>query len=225
MKKLVWLIVYLLFIHVTSAYAAVEYVKICSSFGANFMYLPGTDTCYNPTTGQTRQYITETENTWYSHIPANPGNWVASPYDDCSSGGRLVNVGTFKASSFLPNSYNKYESAPIPLTLATNEFISKVMFRGGFNVTTRSNFCLSFMDATSGQYEVLGCKDTAQMMNQSVTWSFTPLQPVPLSSFTKPYKVVGNSGDENWGTVPPIGPLNFSGSLTCWVCIQRMSSY
>jgi len=222
MKKLVWLIVYLLFIHVTSAYAAVEYVKICSSFGANFMYLPGTDTCYDPATGETRENITG--NIWYSHIPANPGNWVASPWADCLSG-RLVNVGTFKASSFLPNSYEKYESAPIPLMLATNEFISKVMFRGGFNVTSRSNFCLSFLDATSGQYEVLGCKNTAQMMNESVTWSFTPLQSVPQSSFTKPYKVVGNSGDENWGADPPSGPLNFSGSLTCWVCIQRMSSY
>ena len=226
MKKLVWLIVYLLFIHATSAYAdgAVQYVKICDDFGADFMYVPGTDTCFNPTTGETRENLTVDGPTWYSHIPANPGNWVASPWADCSSG-RLVNVGTFKASSFLPNSYNKYESAPIPLTLATNEFISKVMFRGGFNVTSRSNFCLSFLDATSGQYEVLGCKDTAQMMNQSVTWSFTPLQPVPLSSFTKPYKVVGNSGDENWGADPPSGPLNFSGSLTCWVCIQRMSSY
>jgi hypothetical protein len=91
------------------------------------------------------------------------------------------------------------------------------MFRGGFNVTPRSNFCLSFLDAASGQYEVLGCKDTAQMMNESVTWSFTPLQSVPPSSFTKPYKVVGNSGDEDWGTDA------FNGSLTCWVCIQRMS--
>jgi len=220
MKKLVWLLFYLLVIPTTSAYAAVEYVRVCSYFGANFIYVPGTDTCYNPTTGETRENITG--NTWYSHIPANPGNWVAAPSDDCLSG-RLVHVGTFKASSFLPNSYEKYESAPIPLMLATNEFISKVMFRGGFDVTSRSNFCLSFLDATSGQYEVLGCKNTAKMMHESVTWSFTPIQPVPLSSFTKPYKVVGNSGDEDWGTDPPSGPLYFNGSLTCWVCIQRMS--
>jgi len=218
MKKLVWLIVYLLFIQVTSAYAATEYVRVCSSFGADFMNVPGTDTCFNPTTGETREKLTVDGPIWYSHIPANPGNWVASPWADCSSG-RLVNVGTFKASSFLPNSYEKYESAPIPLMLATNEFISKVMFRGGFDVTSRSNFCLSFLDATSGQYEVLGCKNTAKMMNESVTWSFTPLQSVPQSSFTKPYKVVGNSGDEKWETDV------FNGSLTCWVCIQRMSSY
>jgi hypothetical protein len=219
MKKLVWLLFYLLVISATSAYAEpVQYVKICDDYGANFMYLPGTDTCYNPTTGETRQNITENGPTWYSHIPANPGNWVASPSDDCFSG-RLVNVGTFKASSFALNSYGKYESSQIPLALATYEFISKVMLRGGFNVTSRSNFCLSFLDTTSGQYEVLGCKNTAQMMNQSVTWSFTPFQSVPLSSFTKPYKVVGNSGDEDWGTDV------FNGSLTCWVCIQRIFSY
>ena len=206
MKKLVWLIFCLMVISATSAYAEpVQYVKICSDYGASFMYLPGTDTCYNPATGETRQYISETM-TWFSHLPENPGNWVASPSEDCF-GGRLVNVGTFKASSFAPNSYGKYESSAIPLTLATYEFISKVMLRGGFNVTSRSNFCLSFLDTASGQYEVLGCKNTAQMMNQSVTWSFTPLQSVPLSSFTKPYKVVGNSGDEDWGQFLPVAHL------------------
>jgi hypothetical protein len=52
MKKLVWLLFYLLVISATSAYAMpIEYVKICDKFGSNFMYLPGTDTCYNPTTG------------------------------------------------------------------------------------------------------------------------------------------------------------------------------
>jgi len=213
MKKLAWLLFYLLVIPATSAYAAVEYVKICDE---NFILVPGTHTCYNPITGETHENIPV--NPWYSHIPGNPGNWVASPTDDCLSG-RLVNVGTFKSSSFALNSYGKYETAPIPLWLMTNEFISKVMLRGGFNVTSRSNFCLSFLDATSGQYEVLGCKNTAQMMNQSVTWSFTPLQSVPPSSFTKPYKVVGNSGDEDWETDV------FNGSLTCWVCIQRMSRY
>jgi len=39
----------------TSASAAVEYVKVCDAFGAEFYYIPGTDTCYNPTNGQTRR--------------------------------------------------------------------------------------------------------------------------------------------------------------------------
>jgi hypothetical protein len=31
----------------TPAHAAVEYVKVCSLYGANFFYIPGTDTCTN----------------------------------------------------------------------------------------------------------------------------------------------------------------------------------
>lgn len=31
----------------TPAQAVVEYVKVCSAFGANFFYIPGTDTCLN----------------------------------------------------------------------------------------------------------------------------------------------------------------------------------
>ena len=61
MKKLVWLIFCILVISATSTYAEpVEYVKICEEYGASFMYLPGTDTCYNPTTGETRQIYQET---------------------------------------------------------------------------------------------------------------------------------------------------------------------
>ena len=33
----------------------VQYVKICTVYGADFYYIPGTDTCLNPTTGETRQ--------------------------------------------------------------------------------------------------------------------------------------------------------------------------
>lgn len=31
----------------------VEYVKICSLYGAGYFYIPGTDTCLNPSTGLT----------------------------------------------------------------------------------------------------------------------------------------------------------------------------
>jgi Porin subfamily len=40
------------------AAAAVEYVKVCSLYGAGFFYVPGTDTCINPVTGDMR---TQTE--------------------------------------------------------------------------------------------------------------------------------------------------------------------
>jgi TolA-binding protein len=36
------------------AEAAVEYVKICSLYGADWYYIPGTDTCINTSSGETR---------------------------------------------------------------------------------------------------------------------------------------------------------------------------
>ena len=35
----------------------VEYVKICSTFGSGFFYIPGTDTCTNPSNGDTRTIV------------------------------------------------------------------------------------------------------------------------------------------------------------------------
>lgn len=42
----------------THADAAVDYVRVCSAFGTNFFYSPGTDTCVNAMTGETRK-VTE----------------------------------------------------------------------------------------------------------------------------------------------------------------------
>ena len=39
----------------TRAAAAVEYVRICSLYGAAFFYIPGTDTCLNPYNGEVRK--------------------------------------------------------------------------------------------------------------------------------------------------------------------------
>jgi hypothetical protein len=36
------------------AAASVEYVRICSLYGSGWYYIPGTDTCLFPTTGETR---------------------------------------------------------------------------------------------------------------------------------------------------------------------------
>jgi len=35
--------------------APVEYVKVCSTYGANYYYSPGTETCINANTGETRR--------------------------------------------------------------------------------------------------------------------------------------------------------------------------
>lgn len=198
----------------SSGYATpVEYVRICSLYGEGFYYVPGTDVCFNPTTGETRQ---QTEGgTWVSHIPANPGTWVPNPLMDCLLG-RLVKVGTFTSSNFSVNSHGKYETTPSPLTIGTGEFIAKVMMNGGFNVTARSSFCLSFYDVSTGQYSLLGCQDTAPLRDQAATWSYSPLRSVPPASFTRPFKLVGNNGDE-WGAPGQ----SFDGTLSCWVCVQH----
>ena len=42
----------------TAAEAAVEYVRVCSLYGAGWYYIPGTDTCMKPETGETRTNTT-----------------------------------------------------------------------------------------------------------------------------------------------------------------------
>ena len=42
------------FAGVGPANAAVEYVKVCSLYGAGWFYIPGTDTCINTNSGETR---------------------------------------------------------------------------------------------------------------------------------------------------------------------------
>ena len=40
----------------TPAFAdPVEYVRVCDAFGTGFFYIPGTETCVNPDTGETRR--------------------------------------------------------------------------------------------------------------------------------------------------------------------------
>jgi hypothetical protein len=59
MKRIIFMIIasILLSTTVTADLSAqsVEYVRICSLYGAGFYYIPGSDVCLMPTTGQTRQ--------------------------------------------------------------------------------------------------------------------------------------------------------------------------
>ena len=62
----------------------VEYVKVCSLYGAGFFYLPGTDTCINFATNDAR---TQTEGgVWRCRVPNNPRTCVASPEEACQDG-------------------------------------------------------------------------------------------------------------------------------------------
>ena len=41
----------------------VEYVKVCSQYGAGWFYIPGTDTCINPKTGVTKRQVANRQGT------------------------------------------------------------------------------------------------------------------------------------------------------------------
>ena len=213
--SLILVVVALLSFASTSYAVPVEYVKICSSYGVGYYYIPGTDICYNPTTGETRQ---QTDGgTWASSVLRNPGDWVTSAAAGCTSG-RLVKVGTFTSDDFTLNPFWKLETSPVHLNLRHDEFISKVIFSGGFDATAKSTFCLYFYAASSGWYSPLGCQDTAEFMDQPATFSFTPIRPVPPPNFTGPISLVGNCGPENWSQP-------FNGSVSAWVCIAGGSHH
>lgn len=190
--------------------APVEYVRVCSDYGSGYSYIPGTDTCLNAFTGETRL---QTEGgVWRAHIGRLPGEWVASPRAGCRLG-RLVRVGTFTAGDLTQNAHGQYETAPFALDLGANRFISKILFRGGFTATSRSNFCLAFKDSGTSEYSMLGCHDTASLRDQEAVWAFTPLRSSPPDSFTAPFTLVGATGSERW-------PVAFEGEVECWVCVQ-----
>ncbi len=116
---------------VGTAHAApvVELVKVCSLFGAGFYYIPGTDICFQPITGDTRE---ETPGgTWRSLLPYPEGNWVSNPSQECGLG-QLVKVGAFQSTDFSENIQTRKVTAPVSLPLSSNQFISKVMMSGGF---------------------------------------------------------------------------------------------
>lgn len=106
----------------------VEYVKICSLYGAGFEYIPGTAVCWNSTTGDTREQTIN--GTWRSLWPYPEGTWDQGFKHDCQ--GKIVKVGDFASTDFAVNAYNKKETAPFPLVLPAGQFIMKVIMSGGF---------------------------------------------------------------------------------------------
>jgi hypothetical protein len=108
----------------------VEYVRICTLYGAGFHYIPGTDICMNDMTGDSRQ---QTEGgTWRTYLPYRDGKWVSNEQQECTPGGKLVKVGTFKSTDFALNPWGKKQTAPVSVSVKPPEFISKVMMSGGF---------------------------------------------------------------------------------------------
>jgi hypothetical protein len=131
LNKLFLSVIFLAGALASTAHADVEYVKICTLFGAGFHYIPGTDICLNEWTGQTRELTAG--GTWVSQIPTDhQGRWATIPQTECLTG-RLVQVGTYKPSDFKQNVSLKFQTAASGLFLLPGEYISRVIMTGGFN--------------------------------------------------------------------------------------------
>lgn len=114
----------------STGYGQVQYVKICSIYGAGFNYIPGTDICLNQETGDAR---VQTEGgTWRSVLPYKDGNWAPIPQQECGPTATLVKIGDFKSTDFKPNAFDRLETAPVPMSLKPPQFITKILMSGGF---------------------------------------------------------------------------------------------
>ena len=178
--------------------APVEYVRICSLFGAGYHYIPGTDVCVNDATGQTRQETVG--GTWTALLPTStPGEFVGNLRQECAQG-RLVRVGTVKPSDFKINAFETYQVAPVPFRLQRGEFISKVMMSGGFydplqplahvpQLSMNQQLCLRVADPTLTSVDMggppttspfcsnvpLGCVSNTQLLGTPATYAFPVL--------------------------------------------------
>ena len=110
---------------------SVQYVRVCSLYGADFLYIPGTAICHNDITGDSREQTVY--GTWRSLWPYPEGQWVATPALACPQG-RLVNLGAFQSTDFtgptLPG--NKEQTPPVSVPTQPGEFLSNVIMSGGF---------------------------------------------------------------------------------------------
>lgn len=91
------------------ASAAVENVRICNAYGIGWFYLPGTDTCYNANTGETKVMtengVVEGETEMLEQVrDANEGVALSlalptAVVDDGKTFGAAVNFGTFNGEN------------------------------------------------------------------------------------------------------------------------------
>lgn len=132
----------------------VEYVKICDQYGVGFFYIPGTDTCTNARTGDTR--VATEGGVWRTRLPYPVGEWVMKKKSDLECKGKVVTLGTFSSTDFTLNPWERKQTPPIPLPIGDDQYISKVVMSGGFydprlpnqrsGVTQDDAFCLRSLD-------------------------------------------------------------------------------
>jgi hypothetical protein len=91
------------------AFSAVEYVRVCNAFGTGWFYIPGTETCYNPNTGETKKDsefgVINGESEMLEQVrDANEGVALSlalptATVDTGKTFGAAVNFGTFNGES------------------------------------------------------------------------------------------------------------------------------
>jgi hypothetical protein len=202
--------------------APVEYVKICSLYGAGFYYIPGTDTCFNPILHDAREQTAG--GTWRYREPPNPHTVVRAANAACR-GGRLIKLGDFSSSDLTLDVHNRWITEVLPLKLGKHEYIKSVIYQGGFTGSgvDPGNFCLFYFvndDPKFGPFfdDALGCINTAPFTDVSGAQVFTPDLPVPPTP-PDPADVFSLRGANGrlWKT---LSPSDIQGELKVWLCIR-----
>lgn len=125
-----------IFLSNSSAAAAdpVEYVKVCSLYGAGFFYIPGTSICLNVQHHDARE---QTEGgTWRWQIPDSPWNFINSTPRNACRGGKLLKFGSLTNSDLTVNTHQRIESTQhLPLNLKKGQYVASVLYRGGLFTT------------------------------------------------------------------------------------------
>lgn len=123
-----------LFNSAPAAAEPVQYVKICSLYGAAFLYIPGTDTCLNVETDDAREE--SPGGVWRWQIPDSQWRWINSTPRNACGNGKLVKLGTVTPSDLIYNTHERFEIAnPVPLNLKKKQYVASVFYRGGFYST------------------------------------------------------------------------------------------
>lgn len=121
--------------------APVEYVRVCSAYGTGYFYVPGTEVCFNPLTGITKQ---QTEGgTWISSAPNAPAQYASNPAAACL-GGTVVPLGTLDNGDFARNSYMRMEASLAGLSLGQGEFVSSFLLSGQLTRVNAAHGTLRF---------------------------------------------------------------------------------
>jgi len=194
-----------------------QYMSVCSLYGAGFYYLPGpSGICLNPDSKDARMQTSG--GTWRWWMPSDPIEPVGSLRSRCGAG--LVKFGEIDSSGLLINAHDQFESTTrMPLSLEHEEYISEIIFRGGFTGVERGNFCLYYTSEVPGQgtgYSPLGCIDTAAHAASEVPVAFTPRNPRPPAALNETF-VIGANGYP-W---PVAMTSEVGGQLEVWLCIKR----